>query len=297
VCSERFLTGQFAERCILTHTLCEERVAARLRVCRNVGEGVAEGLQVKVVVFHNEAALLRIRCCRYGLSPPSVRTWTRQPRRSSRSCSRPTISRSERPCSTSTSKSTSLLGDHRRGPPIRTRGHSVHRDGRPTTNLMPPRAEFLDQDALHDSDLWVRFVSSTDVSRASRAPQGPIALRTCGLRVHHRLRPISGIGDFEPFCSEFLSGGGRFPAASRTKLLIAKEIYELEAAGVELANWLFPQELTGFCFPLNPSIHANAPVDTRIAHVDPTHDERGVELSTPELPLLAATEAVRSAMR
>ena len=44
----------------------------------------------------------------------------------------------------------------------------------------------------------------------------------------------------------------------------------VEAAGVAPAHGPSPQQLTVFWFRLNPSIHPNTPVDTRITHVDPT---------------------------
>jgi len=101
---------QLAEGSVLPHPLSEERVAAGAGVRRDVTECVADVLQVDAIVFHKEAASSRIRCFKYGLSPPTVSTSTRRPRSRPSSCSKPMTSRSERPRSTSISKSMSLSG-------------------------------------------------------------------------------------------------------------------------------------------------------------------------------------------
>jgi hypothetical protein len=78
-------------------------------------------------------------------------------------------------------------------------------------NLMTPRAEFLDRHPLNDSDLWLRLVGLTDVSRVPRAPEGQIAVRTCGPRVPHWFRRICGIADFAPISESLLVAAGGFP--------------------------------------------------------------------------------------
>ena len=93
---------------VLTHAVADERVGAAAR--DDVLDRVSNVLKVNPVVLHSAAASARIRCWRCGLIPPSVKTSTDRPRSSSRSCSSALTSRSVRPGSTSTSRSTSLFG-------------------------------------------------------------------------------------------------------------------------------------------------------------------------------------------
>ena len=71
-------------------------------------ERIADVFEINSIVLHKDAASAKIRCCRYGLRPASVKTSTLRPSNSWRSCSSAVTSRSVRPGSTSTSRSTSL---------------------------------------------------------------------------------------------------------------------------------------------------------------------------------------------
>jgi hypothetical protein len=95
---------------VLAHPIAEERIVVVAAVREDVLDRVRNVLEIDAIVSHSAAASARIRFCKYGPRPPSVRTSTGRPRSASRSCSRAMTSSSVRPGSISTSKSMSLFG-------------------------------------------------------------------------------------------------------------------------------------------------------------------------------------------